>query len=302
MYEPAIIVGAGPAGLATAAMLRRRGIDALVLERNAAVGGAWRGRYDTLRLHTVRQLSNLPGTPLPRTDGRFVSRDAFVHYLEGYAGQHAIRMLPETDVRRIGRSGAGFRVITADGPITTAAVVVATGYCHTPAIPGGRAGAATPGGCCTRRSTETPRRFGSSASWWWARATRDPTSPSTSRARARARCGYRYARHRRSCRARCSDCRPSLRGSRCGGRPPRSPTPRPGSSGGSSSAISPMWACRRRATACSRATAAPTACPSSTSASPRAPAAVPSGWSPRSRPSRANACCSATVPRWHPTW
>jgi putative flavoprotein involved in K+ transport len=80
MREPAIVIGAGPAGLATAAMLRRRGLEALVLERGAEVGAAWRGRCDSLRLHTVRQLSSLPGTP--EAAGRYPGRDAFVGYLE----------------------------------------------------------------------------------------------------------------------------------------------------------------------------------------------------------------------------
>jgi len=36
----AVVVGAGPAGLATAALLRKRGFEVLVLERTSAVGAA----------------------------------------------------------------------------------------------------------------------------------------------------------------------------------------------------------------------------------------------------------------------
>jgi len=50
----AIVAGAGPAGLATAALLRKRGFDVLVLERAAAVGARWRTRYEPLRLNTAR--------------------------------------------------------------------------------------------------------------------------------------------------------------------------------------------------------------------------------------------------------
>ncbi len=49
-----IIVGAGPAGLAVAAMLGQRGITYTLLERADSIGAAWRNRYDGLRLHTVR--------------------------------------------------------------------------------------------------------------------------------------------------------------------------------------------------------------------------------------------------------
>src|SRR5690348_303788 len=53
-----LIVGAGPAGLAAAAQLGRRGIFAFVLERGESVAASWRGRYDRLRLNTSRWTSN----------------------------------------------------------------------------------------------------------------------------------------------------------------------------------------------------------------------------------------------------
>jgi cation diffusion facilitator CzcD-associated flavoprotein CzcO len=78
----AVVVGAGPAGLATAASVRRRGVEAVLLERGARPAEPWRGRSDRLRLHTIRWLSGLPGHRIPRSAGRWVSRDAFVEYLE----------------------------------------------------------------------------------------------------------------------------------------------------------------------------------------------------------------------------
>jgi putative flavoprotein involved in K+ transport len=130
-----IIVGSGPAGLATAAMLRKQGVPALVLEREPDVAASWRGRYDGLHLHTVRSLSSLPGMRLPRTLGRFVSRDAFVEYLERYAAGHRIAVQPATRVTRIDREAAGLRVRTDTGDVEAAAVVVATGHQHTPTMP-----------------------------------------------------------------------------------------------------------------------------------------------------------------------
>ena len=76
----AIVIGAGPAGLATAAMLKKRGIDVLVLERDEAVGSSWRKHYDRLHLHTVRWLSHLPGYRLSRRHGKWVSRDGVIGY------------------------------------------------------------------------------------------------------------------------------------------------------------------------------------------------------------------------------
>ena len=67
---PWIVVGGGPAGLATAACLGRRGIAARILERDEAIGDGWRRHYDRLRLHTPRRLSGLPGLPLPAVHSR----------------------------------------------------------------------------------------------------------------------------------------------------------------------------------------------------------------------------------------
>jgi cation diffusion facilitator CzcD-associated flavoprotein CzcO len=52
-----IIIGAGPAGLATAAALTARGLNAAILERSNAVGAVWRRHYDRLHLHTDRARS-----------------------------------------------------------------------------------------------------------------------------------------------------------------------------------------------------------------------------------------------------
>jgi putative flavoprotein involved in K+ transport len=130
-----VVVGAGPAGLAAAAMLGRHAIEAIVLERGDGPATSWRSHYDSLRLHTVRSLSSLPGTPLPRSLGRWVARDAFLAYLEDYAASHRLAIRTGTDVRRIDRAPAGFTVDTAEGPIEARSVVVATGYTRAPVIP-----------------------------------------------------------------------------------------------------------------------------------------------------------------------
>ena len=49
-----VVVGGGASGLSAAAALKRKGIDSVVLERDAQIGGTWAGRYDRLQLNTVR--------------------------------------------------------------------------------------------------------------------------------------------------------------------------------------------------------------------------------------------------------
>jgi cation diffusion facilitator CzcD-associated flavoprotein CzcO len=54
------VVGAGPAGLAAGACLRKAGLDFIILEKEDQVGASWRRHYARLHLHTVKQYSSLP--------------------------------------------------------------------------------------------------------------------------------------------------------------------------------------------------------------------------------------------------
>jgi putative flavoprotein involved in K+ transport len=131
----AVVIGAGAAGLATAAELSRRGVPTVVLERGAAPGAAWRGRYESLHLHTIRAMSGLPGSPIPRSEGRWVSRDALVRHLERYAAEHALDIRTDTTVSRLDHANGGWRIETSGGGIDADAVVVATGYSNVPFLP-----------------------------------------------------------------------------------------------------------------------------------------------------------------------
>ena len=131
----AAVIGAGPAGLSAAAMLRRRGLDVAVLDRADAVGSSWRGHYDRLHLHTVRWLSDLPGLRMPRSYGRWVHRDKVIEYLERYAAHHELEVMLETEVRGMSRGGDAWVLVTSRGEILADNVVVATGYNHTPFMP-----------------------------------------------------------------------------------------------------------------------------------------------------------------------
>jgi putative flavoprotein involved in K+ transport len=135
MDADVLVVGAGPAGLATAACLKRRGVRSVVLDRGERVGDSWRARYDRLHLHTPRTQSGLPGLPIPRRFGRWVSRDDFVRYLAGYARFHGIEPRFRTEVRRLGRDSDRWRAATPDGEVVTRQVVVATGYNNIPKLP-----------------------------------------------------------------------------------------------------------------------------------------------------------------------
>ncbi|MGP3687777.1 flavin-containing monooxygenase [Streptomyces sp. IBSNAI002] len=135
--RPVYVIGGGPGGLAAAAALRARGVRAVVVEKSDEVGASWRRHYDRLRLHTTRRLSALPGLPMPRRFGRWVARADVVRYLEKYAEFHELEIVTGVEVTRLESDGNGGWTLHATGGrvLTAAAVIVATGYNHTPRLP-----------------------------------------------------------------------------------------------------------------------------------------------------------------------
>jgi putative flavoprotein involved in K+ transport len=130
-----LVVGAGPAGLAVAACLRRRGIEPLVVDRGEAVGDSWRARYDRLHLHTPRVQSALPGLRIPRRFGRWVAKDDMAEYLRLYADHHGIAPRFGVEVTRLERDGEGWKAETGGEPLSARQVVLASGYNREPVLP-----------------------------------------------------------------------------------------------------------------------------------------------------------------------
>jgi putative flavoprotein involved in K+ transport len=131
----AIVIGGGAGGLAVAAMLKRRGLEPVVLERGPEVGWSWHERYDRLQLHTVRWLSGLPGHRIPRRYGKWPSREGVCEYLRDYAERHELEVRCGVEALRVDRADGGWRVETTAGPLEAQHVVVATGYNGRPILP-----------------------------------------------------------------------------------------------------------------------------------------------------------------------
>ena len=129
---PVLIVGAGPAGLASAACLKQRGIDPLVLEAGASLANSWRHHYDRLRLHTVKHQSHLPGMPFADELPRYPTRADVVAYLEAYAARFGIRPRTGEAVRRVRAAEGGFIVESARAVYRARAVVIAAGLNRVP--------------------------------------------------------------------------------------------------------------------------------------------------------------------------
>ncbi|MEO6445916.1 MAG: NAD(P)/FAD-dependent oxidoreductase [Gemmatimonadaceae bacterium] len=133
---PVLVVGAGPAGLATAAELSRRQVPYRLLERGESLGHSWTQLYDSLVLHTGRHMSALPGRRFQRGTPLFPSRDHLVEYLRDYAAAFSLRVEAGMDVVSLRRSAVGWCATLKDGStIDTGAVVMATGIMANPRMP-----------------------------------------------------------------------------------------------------------------------------------------------------------------------
>ncbi len=132
-----LVVGAGQAGLAMSHCLSARGIAHVVLERGR-VGESWRSeRWDSLRLLTPNWMSRLPGHGYsgPDPDG-FMARDEVIAMLDDYARRSRAPVVGRAPVRALAAAGDGYRVETEAGGWLARAVVVATGACGRPRLPG----------------------------------------------------------------------------------------------------------------------------------------------------------------------
>uniref|UniRef100_A0A7N0TLS8 Flavin-containing monooxygenase n=1 Tax=Kalanchoe fedtschenkoi TaxID=63787 RepID=A0A7N0TLS8_KALFE len=90
--DGAVVVGAGPSGLAASACLQQKGVPSLVLERSDCVASLWQRRaYDRLRLHLPKSFCQLPLAPFPPHFPKYPSKRQFVTYLESYARKFHIK-------------------------------------------------------------------------------------------------------------------------------------------------------------------------------------------------------------------
>lgn len=133
---PVLIVGAGPAGLATAAELARRRVAYRLVERGPTIAHTWENLYDSLTLHTGKHMSTLPGLSYPRSASLFPSRREFIDYLHRYQRVKSLGVETGRTVTGLRPVEVGWRATFADGEsVHVPAVVMATGIVAKPRIP-----------------------------------------------------------------------------------------------------------------------------------------------------------------------
>ncbi|GAA2012520.1 NAD(P)-binding domain-containing protein [Microbacterium ulmi] len=145
-----VVIGAGQAGLSAAYHLQRRGFASaidepgasrtfVVLDADAAPGGAWQHRWESLRMATVNGIFGLPAMPTPPFDPDAPSRDAVPSYFAEFERTHALPIL--RPVRVLSVRGASDDpdddlIVTSDaGKWTARAVINATGTWTNPTLP-----------------------------------------------------------------------------------------------------------------------------------------------------------------------
>ena len=73
---------------------------------------------------------------MPRSFGKWPSRERVLEYLQGYAKRHSLEVRTGVEVERVDRGGSGWVIQTSSGELEAERVVVATGYSNVPFLPG----------------------------------------------------------------------------------------------------------------------------------------------------------------------
>jgi putative flavoprotein involved in K+ transport len=131
-----VVVGAGPAGLAVAASLRRRGIPCTVLEEQTDLDafGSWGQHFSGLEVTSQKKWCHLPGFPMSKEDfpDEYVTASDYQRYLRLYTRRFGITVQRGFRVKHIERGGKNTApwIVECDSScksIPALAVVVATG-------------------------------------------------------------------------------------------------------------------------------------------------------------------------------
>lgn len=147
--KAAAVIGAGPAGLVTAKVLKDKGFDVTVYEKASVVGGTWvydndNGRnylYRNLHINTSRKLTQFSDLPFDAATRRVPDHRDMARYLQAYAERFQLRSLVrfKTEVASVqplagGSNPAGWSVQCTDGRTDAFdTVVVCTGPFARPA-------------------------------------------------------------------------------------------------------------------------------------------------------------------------
>lgn len=133
--EDVLVIGAGPAGIASAYALRQMGLSYKVVDRAQVIASTWDSLYPSLDLNTTRFYSHMPRKRFPLRDGIFPSGKQYHRYLLEYVREQGFPIELGVDVRRVSPQAGLWRVETGTGVWLYRAVISATGVFGSPVMP-----------------------------------------------------------------------------------------------------------------------------------------------------------------------
>lgn len=152
-FATVVVIGAGQAGLSAGYHLQRRGYRSaldvrgdtadertfVMLDADAAPGGAWQHRWESLQMATVNGIFDLPGFPQPPIDADEPSRSAVPRYFAAFEREMALPILRPVAVTRVAPVDATddgeLLVESSAGRWRTRAIINATGTWNNPVLP-----------------------------------------------------------------------------------------------------------------------------------------------------------------------
>src|SRR3954464_2061963 len=136
-----LIIGGGQGGIALGARLKRLGVPALIVEKNARPGDSWRKRYKSLCLHDPVWYDHLPYIKFPENWPVFSPKDKIGDWLEMYARVMELNFWGSTtakSARYDEEAGEWILVVERDGADVTLRpkqLVLALGMSSRPNLP-----------------------------------------------------------------------------------------------------------------------------------------------------------------------
>jgi dimethylaniline monooxygenase (N-oxide forming) len=138
------VIGAGPGGIVAARYLKSEGLDPVIFEQGAHLGGQWSGDpghsgvWPSMRTNTSRIMTSFSDLPHHDASPTYPTNTAMGEYLERYA--HHFHLLPHirfnTLVRELSQASDGTWLVRTDaGTEIFDQAIVATGRYNKPALP-----------------------------------------------------------------------------------------------------------------------------------------------------------------------
>ena len=108
-----------------------------MLERGEIANSWRRERWDSLRLLTPNWQCGLPGIPYegPDPDG-YMTTTEIVELIDRFAARARVRVRTGTNVTSVRPTDDGYQLTTSGGEIRSRTVVIASGACNRPTVPG----------------------------------------------------------------------------------------------------------------------------------------------------------------------